>query len=369
MVDLVEDVAGADETPDEVVGRPSRRRTFDLSREMDDFADRILEIVLPRCGKGWRERISRLWAETQARFADKATTTQKLYGSKFRKAAREAIEARVPSEARRKFLLAELRPLLATSPALLAEVNSDYRRSVGEQVRDLALVEDWPRIIAGLRGMLERDDPRALAVALMGLTGRRFYEVLSAGTISPIEERMPGGAIRRQKWVVDFEGQLKTRGAPGSMAGEAYPIPLLAPARPVLAAWARLRATPDGASWASRDAEGANSAVNPLLNRYLREETIVGACWPHGAELTLKSLRALYAEIAYHHFAPPSVSKSAYFALILGHGQDDLTTALSYMRYHLDPGDGARREVQRVLAERERQRREREAKGLPVTGN
>lgn len=75
--------------------------------------------------------------------------------------------------------------------------------------------------------------------------------------------------------------------------------------------------------------------------------------------MTLKELRALYAEIAYVNFGPRT-TRAPYFATILGHAEDDLTTALSYMRYSLNE-QGMREgqeEMNRVTMLREQLREE-----------
>lgn len=43
--------------------------------------------------------------------------------------------------------------------------------------------------------------------------------------------------------------------------------------------------------------------------------------------------RGIYAELAWMQFAPSGMSKTAFFATVLGHKEDSLTTALSYQKF------------------------------------
>ena len=51
-----------------------------------------------------------------------------------------------------------------------------------------------------------------------------------------------------------------------------------------------------------------------------------------------KDLRAIYAEIAASKFKSIEQTKQRYFALILGHSEDDLVTCNSYFNFELCDG-------------------------------
>jgi hypothetical protein len=70
-------------------------------------------------------------------------------------------------------------------------------------------------------------------MALMALTGRRPAEIFFSAKFSLPEKKQPFPALV-------FEGQLKTRNAPGTSFAP-YPIPVLAAPKRVLAAFERLR--------------------------------------------------------------------------------------------------------------------------------
>jgi hypothetical protein len=56
----------------------------------------------------------------------------------------------------------------------------------------------------------------------------------------------------------------------------------------------------------------------------------------HGIQLTPKDLRAAYAEIAFNYFAPPTITKLAFFHQVLGHSPTEDTSAMSYLRFYLN---------------------------------
>lgn len=64
---------------------------------------------------------------------------------------------------------------------------------------------------------------------------------------------------------------------------------------------------------------------NAPLNEAIREFFVDG--------YTFHYTRAIYAEMAWVAFAPPNMSKTAYFSQVLGHKEQSLTTALSYQKF------------------------------------
>jgi hypothetical protein len=114
-------------------------------------------------------------------------------------------------------------------------------------------------------------------------------------------------------------------------------------------AYRRFRASPigmdlwglDGAAFSQRLAGRLNNAVKINLAHFFSD----------GVAISTKSLRSLYAEIAYRHFAGPGQSKSAFFAEILGHQQWDLETSLSYFDFYLDDEDEAAQAVNDAQAQ------------------
>ena len=334
---------------------PPPLRRYALAEAVEAFQRDVLELLTPKPVKDWRRKLVVRWGRERDQFRNKTAATQKLYSSRFRAPLRRALEeAGVPPK-----ILEVAFEEVRIEREMVAAVNEDYRVAVDNSNRSLARVSGWREIVAELTRMLESEDPRFLALGLMGLTGRRFVEVLKFGGFAPVDSALPSGVRVRQKWLVEFSGQAKTRGAEGTMFGRSYVIPVLAPAAQILDAFARLRADREGARWAEMTPAKLNSAVNPPFNKLLREYPPIAMRWPPHPSLTLKALRAFYAEACMEAFAPP-MTKAPYFARILGHAETQYETALSYMTLSLNEQGASTgmEEIHRLLMERDEAREE-----------
>lgn len=298
------------------VGRPSVLRDAVAS-----FVERLRGASTPA-------QIGALWDEELAKHDGKADRTLKLYVAQYyRPAIRGAFGDDHPALS-----------LVRTPDGLIDRVRTDDKARVAESHRRLVEVPNWREIVTrGARLLLSRE-PLSLAVGLLCVTGRRPYEIFCTGRFAPAP--VPGGPTRAaSRWTVMFAGQAKTKGRPGTRQ-DAYEIPVLAEARVVLAAFAALRASPEGQEWADLDNQGFSrltTGVGTDLRIPLAEAVAdaFGGLWPVEDRLTPRSLRPLYAEIAYRHFSPATVSKNSFFSAALGHTMKDLETSLSYMDYHL----------------------------------
>ena len=331
---------------------------FALVDESQEFASKVVALVVPKRSSRWRDSVRRLWQSVQERgLTGKTDATKKLYTSRFRKAVREALAEAEPDPGRRAEVEEGLMEVIRIDRAILMKLQGDYQAKVKAGNADLILVPEWERLLMAFRLMLDGPDPERRAIAVIALTGRRFEEVLRVGQFAPSLDRTPSGIVRH-RWLLDFSGQLKTRGGESTMADRTFRIPTLAPAADVLGAIQALRASPQGREWAEATTRQLSTNYNPEFNKVLRASP-AAAFWPKGAPLTLKELRTLYAEIAYTSFAPRT-TRAPYFARILGHREDDLNTALSYMRYSLS--ENAMREGQeemnRLTMLRDRRREE-----------
>ena len=67
--------------------------------------------------------------------------------------------------------------------------------------------------------------------------------------------------------------------------------------------------------------------VNNQLNKKAREI--------FKADYVFHDLRSIYAAMAYAQFAPNGMSQTAFFAQVLGHREESLTTALSYQKFSI----------------------------------
>lgn len=302
--------------------------------------------------------IERLWTEEMAGHADKAPRTLKRITSEhYRPAVLRALGAGHPA----------LVPALAIvkPPAELSDaIRRDDIARVAASHRQQVAVPRWREIVARATGLLASGAALDLVAGLLLVTGRRPYEVCCTGRFAPAP--LPGGAPRaRSRWSVLFDGQAKTKNRPGTRAGIAYEIPVLAEARAVIAALDALRASPEGRRWAGM----TNEAFRATTLRLALTEAVVrayGELWPsrsdpspegrqlgqncvlpirraspRGDRLEPRALRPLYAEIAHKRFGDAGVTKNSFFAAVLGHTMNDLHTSLSYMDYHLADEDGA----------------------------
>lgn len=395
-----EDLDGRLVTPQ--VFQKSKDR-ISLNQALKEFSEDAVRIAV-RGWKNWEEDLTAKWIIERAAMSTKTAATQKNYISKYRKAVEEELEREfgvVESSEQLAFLRlalstqveavsgevdpdqqvaavdeeGELQAQIADAEATLAlrrkkvegllpdilkivahiqelndAVNKAYGTTVRSQVRNLQLIENWKELVEAFTLFLKDDNPRLKLIGLMGLTGRRFFEVCVSGDFT-LEIHEDKHATIKQKWVLRFIGQAKTRGSEGTRSEETYNIPCLAPAKDIYRAFQQFRNSPEGMAWSQMSSRELNAKVNNQINRYLRTSEDVVRAWPKGVKLTTKCLRSLYAEIAYKVYAPATMAKAPYFAQILGHSSEDLGTALSYMDYVLDVSDEneAREQMQALV--------------------
>lgn len=318
-----------------------------LAAAVAGFAARAA--ALARQGAGARPALEALWEAELDRMSERTVSTRKSYISRYRKACVLQLAAD-PAEAgaRARALLLDV---VCHPPELVRAVNAAYERKLHADTRNQVVITEWRALVAAFRRCLGAPNPRLQMIGVMALTGRRFYEVAVSGQFAPVVETLPGGAQATARWALRFSGQAKTRGAEGTRAGRAYTIPCLAPAPGILAAMAAIRDSAEGRAWRGMDAYALNARVSNQINRYLRTRTEFAGLWPAEEKLTVKCLRAFYAEVAYRSFAPGTIEKAPYYAQILGHSETDLHTALSYMDYRLDLDgrEAVRRDMQRLI--------------------
>lgn len=329
---VIDDSDDFDRTPE---GSKKPVAKFALSDHMETFPARVVELTVPRKAKDWKRKLARDWDELCSGFADKTPGTRKLYMSRFRKAAVDAVTDAEKDGGRAQTLSSEVRDVLKMDEAVLEAVAEEGRQRLREYTTSLARITDWEAILEEFQLLLHHPEPRFVAIGLMGVTGRRFAEILHSGDVCPVYQTLPAGGKVIRKFEVGFSGQLKTRGAPGTLHGQTYAIPVNADAKTVINALERLRSSDEGKAWAAMDSRSLNVSVNKILNRALQARYEITQHWPDEVPLSLKMLRPFYAEVAFHYHAPETMTKAAYFSQILGHSADDYHSALSYMRFVL----------------------------------
>lgn len=344
------------------------RGRYPLAKKIAEFTQHVGMMVGQQ---GWQGRLTASWNAKQEEFADKTLGSRKLYIVKFRNSIKEWFAGLDEADPRRE--LEERVLAVITFPQGMTEtLTRDYNKTVKMRAENLILVRNPEDMTSAFVEWLQSTDIRQKALGVMALTGRRFIEVVKTGTFRPVVQKVEHGSARI-KYVLEFEGQAKTREAEGSMHGVSYRIPVV-PAgkmdtsKMILEAMEEIRASKLGERWQNFDYVDLNAGESGRFNAQLRGalSQIEGMTDEVLGKLSVKWLRALYAELAYARFGSLRKSKSAFFAQILGHAEDDLKTSLSYMVLALGDDESqhekARAEVQRLLDEVKKQMAEERAR-------
>jgi hypothetical protein len=154
-----------------------------------------------------------------------------------------------------------------------------------------------------------------VALGLMLLSGRRATEVLKTGQMT----------VQTDESVV-FTGQLKTKGSDNAQTAP-YEIPVLTKSQIVVNSVLRLRQLKDFSSLTN---DQVHSRCNKSLNEYVKKhfDKLI-------PQVKVKDLRSAYATICYEFYCPDHISQTAYFAQVLGHSKEDLSTAQSYQDFYI----------------------------------
>ncbi|WP_299593211.1 protelomerase family protein [uncultured Tateyamaria sp.] len=331
---------------------------YPLTNKINEFTEQVVEMVGQQ---GWQGRLTVAWNAKREEFSDKTLGSQKLYIVRFRGAITERFEG-LDQEDERRGSLERVLKIITFPEGMTETLNKEYTKSVKEKAENLVLCSNPEEIVAAYVEWLESTDVRQKALGVMGLTGRRFIEVLRDGEFAAVLQDNPNSPkVRvRHKYVLDFTGQAKTREAEGTMHGVTYRIPTIPNGRQdtaplVLKAMAEIQESKEGQRWKQYDYRDLNSGESGRFNGQLRGSlaNVDGITKEFLDVVSVKWLRSLYAELAYARFAPKRRTKSAFFAQILGHADDDLKTSLSYMVLALgddqEEHEKARTEVQRLL--------------------
>lgn len=333
---------------------------FQLTEELETFAKEVVDLVVPKNTRGWRKKIEELWIDIQERgLSERTESTQKLYMSKFRSAVKDRLREQETDTKRYNRLEADLTKIISIDPEIMTRLKEDYDDTINEGNANLIQVPKWEKVLEMAREMMRSGDMELRALGLIMMTGRRFRELLQTGELSLIQSE--NGSRRTQRWLLDFSGQLKTKEGEGTMYEKTFAIPTLAPAKEVLRYFNGLRESKLGKAWMDMSPELLNKRVNQALNKRLKRSEIANY-WPAGKSLTIKELRALYAEVAYKNFHPKMI-RAHYFSAILGHSKEDQETALSYMKYILTDEDLQPRmdEINEIVALRDKRTEEARA--------
>lgn len=188
------------------------------------------------------------------------------------------------------------------------EVNLDIRTS------DVATFDLREMIKRCRDAVVQKQDPLLVALALMGLTGRRPIEILKTGSFKYID-----------KCSIEFYGQAKTKNS--RCDDFSYKIPILGDAQEIIKGLEYIR---EKLPLDDLDNEVINSNhTRRLLNQ--SKTFFRGFFGTHKIRLNNKSFRSMYVSACYElNDMTNKMSFNAYAAKILGHGELDKTTANSY---------------------------------------
>lgn len=165
-------------------------------------------------------------------------------------------------------------------------------------------------------GLLDDSGYLLQIVGLCALTGRRAAEIGCTATFEVIEN---------DPTKILFSGQLKTKGR-GEL--DAYTIPVLGDSAKIVETLQTIR---EKKAVYINEPEKFHNAASKELNRRVKK------LFPFVSDdrLSVKDLRAIYAELNYMFNDDPTITKNSYMASVLGHGVDDLTTVNSYLDFYI----------------------------------
>jgi cell division protein FtsB len=182
-------------------------------------------------------------------------------------------------------------------------INTPIADQVARRNENVVLLDNSEAIVAQAVRLLEQREWAEVAAGLVVLTGRRSSEILGTADFQA-----------KSQWSVVFSGALKRRGEVQRLSFE---IPTLTTAERVIAALAKLRQMcPTEGLSAEQINQKYSQAVATACDRYFSNLV------PHrdGRDNLFTHLfRSVYAAIATHWYAPPTVDANEYKAAIQGH--------------------------------------------------
>ena len=249
-----------------------------------------------------RRRVKKLHricqAEVRRLKASYTPATVKFYLSKYR----DSIRAVQPDHLvlrPRKMRSGQRFSYLALEPEETRALNEAYHQRIHRDQSNLIALDPEAFIQKALT-LLASDRYLEKGMGLMALTGRRPAEIFFSAKFSLPKKKLPFPAVI-------FDGQLKTRQAPGT-SFEPYPIPVLADPKKIIRALAQLR---NLKSFASADA--VNTTTSPSSPSTFLPPS---ALWTNpGNQATC----AAPTPPSCHRFKPQNQTDDIFLAQILGH--------------------------------------------------
>lgn len=218
-------------------------------------------------------------------------------------------------EAKDKQKLMECKTIFTLSESAMNEIKNEYmKKVVAKNNHQIAVTkEDVLKNIELAENLMCSEHPIDLIISVAVVTGRRFYEI----ACTAIFESYPDN----DKMLI-FTGQAKTR---QDYAHESFAIPCLSSYKKIAQSLEKLRLMkPELMEYTSEQFN--NSYSRPINNAVKKKHKFKCVSQP-------KDLRNIYLAYCLKYLKPVLVSNNAYAAEILGHSNEDIQTANSYMTH------------------------------------
>lgn len=176
-------------------------------------------------GMDAKQDMQALWDAEIAIMNGRAQTTIISYITKYRNAIREAFGDDHP-----------MLKIATGDAAMYDEARRVKMEKIANKHGALITFENYRQVLKICEDCLKSSDPLMIGIGLIGMTGRRPYEVFTQAEFSPAPY---GKGV--SKWSILFNGQAKTKQGEGTKFGITYEIPVLTRSETVLAAYKRLR--------------------------------------------------------------------------------------------------------------------------------
>lgn len=205
--------------------------------------------------------------------------------------------------------------VFALSKEQYADYKNDYKRKVAKEHDNQKPLYNHKKYIEKAISLLDCKSYPEQVIGFAALTGRRLAEIGCTAEFSIVssDELM-------------FKGQLKLKDKTPTL--KPYKIPVLANSFTLMKKFDLFREK-------YKTYIGNPKKFHNNNSRYISEFTKKHLKQFVEKDIQGKDLRAIYAEIAASKFKSIEQTKQRYFALILGHSEDDLVTCNSYFDFRL----------------------------------
>ena len=210
-------------------------------------------------------------------------------------------------------LYSEVTSILKLSKTKQNKIESTQNKKTAKAQKKLIRIKKVDAMIQHANKLLDSGNVAKITLGLCLLTGRRMTEILKTAKFINHKNRVHN---------LIFEGQLKTKGDK-----ERYSIYTLGDRDKVKKALKELRALIDTSNMTNKEVE--RKYERTINSRCLLEfNKFLGRCTSH-------DLRKAYATICAKRFKKDSQAMNSFLSDILGHSENDITTANKYQKYYI----------------------------------